>query len=361
MRILFLAKNLTFLGGVERFITTLSNFWSIQNEVYIYSLYGDEKYAYEISKNVNIILGKNDNKSKIKKYLKIYKDVERIVKTKNIEMIIGENIETNSLAALLGKKYGLITIGYEHLSYKRMGMREEILRRIFYSRLTYFVLPNKIEEKNYDKYKCNSIFIPNPLSFKMKEKANTDTDIILNIGRLDYVKGHDILLEAFIKVLKKYPNKKLIIVGSDWGEKENLLLKIKEENLKEKVYLYEGNNNIEKYLKTASMFILPSREEGFSMAMLEAMESGVPLIASNTIGPSYLIKDKKNGLLFEKENIASLTEKILLLIEDRNLKNNIIEEGLKTAELYSVENITKIWNTKLEEFNQKILFKKGEL
>lgn len=354
MNILFLAKNLTFLGGVERFITTLGNYWGEKNSVFIYSLYGSNEFAYELNDKVRVILGKKDKKNKLNKYFEIYKDVEKIVKKNNIEIIIGENIETSSLAAIIGKKNNIISMGYEHLSYKKENLKGEILRSIFYKKLSYFVTASNIEIENYLKYKCQTTFIPNPLSFSVEEKANIDTDVILNIGRLDYVKGHDILIEAFKIVIEKYPKKILKIVGKDWGEKMKLMELLKKLDINKNVFLIEGSNKVSKYYQEASMFILPSREEGFSMVMLEAMEYGIPLIASNTIGPLYLTKNKENGLLFEKGNITALAEKIILLIEDKNLKRKIVQNGLLTAEKYSLENITKIWNERISRFSKEI-------
>lgn len=220
--------------------------------------------------------------------------------------------------------------------------------------MSYFVTASNIEIENYLKYKCQTTFIPNPLSFSVDEKANIDTDVILNIGRLDYVKGHDILIEAFKIVIEKYPKKILKIVGKDWGEKMKLMELLKKLDINKNVFLIEGSNKVSKYYQEASMFILPSREEGFSMVMLEAMEYGIPLIASNTIGPLYLIKNKENGLLFEKGNITALAEKIILLIEDKNLKRKIVQNGLLTAEKYSLGNITKIWNERISRFSKEI-------
>lgn len=129
---------------------------------------------------------------------------------------------------------------------------------------------------------------------------------------------------------------------------------LKKLDINKNVFLIEGSNKVSKYYQEASMFILPSREEGFSMVMLEAMEYGIPLIASNTIGPLYLIKNKENGLLFEKGNITALAEKIILLIEDKNLKRKIVQNGLLTAEKYSLGNITKIWNERISRFSKEI-------
>ena len=67
-----------------------------------------------------------------------------------------------------------------------------------------------------------------------------------------------------------------------------------------------------------------------------------------------MIKNKENGLLFEKGNITALAEKIILLIEDKNLKRKIVQNGLLTAEKYSLENITKIWNERISRFSKEI-------
>ena len=122
-------------------------------------------------------------------------------------------------------------------------------------------------------------------------------------------KGFDILFKAFSKLDERFV---LLIIG------------IPKENQKE-VFEYASTfgiaddriimpgfiDNIYEYYKAMDMFLLPSRSEGFSLALLEAAASGLPIIASNIPGNDEFIEHKKNGLLFDLSKPDELTQHIL--------------------------------------------------
>lgn len=86
-------------------------------------------------------------------------------------------------------------------------------------------------------------------------------------------------------------------------------------------------DNIWEYYKAMDTFLLPSRSEGFSLALLEAAAAKLPLIASNIPGNDEFIEDGKNGLLFEVENPNQLVEKINKLAEDKALVKQLAENA----------------------------------
>jgi glycosyltransferase involved in cell wall biosynthesis len=75
------------------------------------------------------------------------------------------------------------------------------------------------------------------------------------------------------------------------------------------------------------IFILPSRSEGFSLALLEAAAAKLPLIASNIPGNDEFIEDGKKGLLFEVEKPNQLVEKIIKLVENKTLAKHLAENA----------------------------------
>ena len=90
-------------------------------------------------------------------------------------------------------------------------------------------------------------------------------------------------------------------------------------------------DNIWEYYKAMDIFLLPSRSEGFSLALLEAAAAKLPLIASNIPGNDEFIEDGKNGLLFEIEKPKELAENIIKLAEDKTLGKQLAENAHKAV------------------------------
>ncbi|EGQ8592732.1 glycosyltransferase [Vibrio cholerae] len=355
MNILFLSRGIDTMGGVEKFITTLSNNWSENNTIFIYSMYGDEKPAYELNESITVFYPQLQNeKRRWRKWFSIYTQLMNIVKNNGIELIIGETIETSSVAALVANRNGILSVGYEHYNYVEHKGKLEILRKYFYPKLSFFVPASPIEISSYEKYNCNVEFIANPISLDIENCYNPSSKKILNIGRLDYVKGHEILIEAFNLVNKKYPDYSLTIVGKDFGEKEKLEKLVVSYNLQNNITFIEGTNRIKEFFRESLFFVLPSREEGFSMVMLESMAMGVPILATDCVGPSFLIKDGVNGFLSEKNNADKLAKKMIFILDNKDDLSKISKKQNETASNYTMNNISKTWNQCLASFGVKI-------
>jgi L-malate glycosyltransferase len=140
-------------------------------------------------------------------------------------------------------------------------------------------------------------------------------------GRLDIKeKGVDILLDALKMVVDKIPSVFLILVGN--GIDETIL---KQDALRNKLpVLFLGNlENIWNYLNACDIVILPSRTEQLSLVMIEAGILGKPFIGANVDGIAETIKDNWTGVLFDKENVIDLKNKIIELLADKNLMEKI--------------------------------------
>ncbi|MBD1558470.1 glycosyltransferase family 4 protein [Vibrio sp. S9_S30] len=356
MNILFISKGIDSLGGVEKFITTLANSWSNSgNEVVIYSMYGETIPAYEIDSKVSITFAELQNiNSRARKWLKIYRGLSSLVKEHDIGLIIGETIETSSMAALIAKRFGILSVGYEHYNYVKHSGLLELMRKTFYRHLSFFVPASPFEKDNYIQYGCDVRFIANPISVDIYDGYKPTPKTILNIGRLDYVKGQDILLKAFDIVRKQRDGYKLTIVGKDFGHKSELDYLASKLQLNSSVEFIDGTNQIDSYFKSSLFFVLPSREEGLSMVMLESMAFGVPILATDCVGPSFLIKDEENGFLARRNSVEDLAKKMLYIIDNKHLLSNVSKKQNDTAKRYQLDNIKTIWNANLASFGVKI-------
>ncbi len=163
--------------------------------------------------------------------------------------------------------------------------------------------------------------------------------LVTYVGRLDAVKGYDILLKAAEKIKRKDIHF-LFVCGDKSGEKRELLQK------KHKNAAFLGfRKDIPQILAASDIYVLPSFAEGLPNTLMEAMAAGRACIASNVGGVGVLIEDRKNGLLVKKGEFNALKEKIELLAKDKNLRDSLGSEAKKSIEnSFSFKSIAKEWD-----------------
>jgi len=187
------------------------------------------------------------------------------------------------------------------------------------------------------------VFAPNDFWRQKKRnelKIKNDEILIGAVGRLDRVKGFDVLLKVFSKIKKENSHLKLAIVGGG-GERKNLEKLIKEKNLVKQVSLLGERHDVPKLLNAFDIFVLPSRQEGFGIVLLEAAACKKPIVATRIGGIPEFIKDGFNGLLVEPENPEMLAQKINLLLKSVNLRKKIAENAFKTIVDFDIKKIAK--------------------
>ena len=137
---------------------------------------------------------------------------------------------------------------------------------------------------------------------------------LLSIGRLTYQKGHEYLVQAMPQVIKRFPNVKAGICG-EGPLRPQLESQIRTLGLSDHVKLLGPRVNVSPILASADIFVLPSRWEGLSRALMEAMAAGLPVIATRVDGNKDLILDGVHGLLVAPEDPKSLEASLLQLLE----------------------------------------------
>ena len=169
----------------------------------------------------------------------------------------------------------------------------------------------------------NYRIINNPVNNSGKitgEKVN-GKKFILGVGRLSYEKGFDQLIAAFQR--SRAEDTDLLIAG-EGAEFTKLEQQIASLNLQDKVKLVGLKENLYDYYSQAELFVLPSRNEGYPNALIEAMSTGCSCIAMDCeFGPSEIIKHHQNGLLVEDRNIEKLSKAISKVLKDPVLKGRL--------------------------------------
>ncbi len=146
-----------------------------------------------------------------------------------------------------------------------------------------------------------------------------DSPIITTIGNIRHVKGHDLLLDAALQVLPHFPTAVFSIAGEVLEPEFYNLLKTKVDTLGlSSSFRFLGKiTDLRSHLSAASIFVLPSRSEGFSNALIEAMAAGLPCIATDVGGNAEAIHNGENGLIVSPHDPAALAAAILSLLRDR--------------------------------------------
>lgn len=177
--------------------------------------------------------------------------------------------------------------------------------------------------------------------FEMKDK------IVLGISSWFHKerKGFDILFEAFSKLDERFV---LLIIGIPKENQKEVFEYASTFGIADNRIIMPGFiDNIYEYYKAMDIFLLPSRSEGFSLALLEAAASGLPIIASDIPGNDEFIEHKKNGLLFNLSKPDELAKYILTLAEDKKL---LIEYGSLAEKKFIKEYTLERYAEKLNTF-----------
>ena len=184
--------------------------------------------------------------------------------------------------------------------------------------------------------------IPNGVSVSMVEKKKSDDVLyVISTVRLDRQKGIDVLLNAWAKVVAQEKTPRLLILGE--GPLESELKQLtKSLEIIDSVKFVGLVNNPEDYLKNSDIFVLPSRAEGISNALLEAMCTRLSCIATNISGNTELISEKtkqpvslgefiieRNGILINPDDDEGLYKAILFLIKNKREREDIGRRGLE--------------------------------
>ena len=175
----------------------------------------------------------------------------------------------------------------------------------------------------------NGVPLPPPVDAARKAEARAalaehsraltveaDAPAALFTGRLDQAKGLGELVLAWREVIERHPRARLWLVG-DGDYRERLAEMIESLGLRGGVVLAGAFDEVDDFLAAADLFVFPSHEEGMSMALLEAMAAGLPIVASDIPGNRSLIENGRHGRLVPKQSHAALATAMLELIDDR--------------------------------------------
>lgn len=236
-----------------------------------------------------------------------------------------------------------------HIQYNRrglLGLSDRIrsaLDELLVKKFDTFVVLTKQDAKLWGNL-TNLLVIPNSASFTIPSISTCDNKRAIAVGRLDYQKGFDKLINAWKYVHEKCPDWILDIYGQ--GEWKDMLEQLISTNdLNGIVNINSPTKHIGEEYTQSSMIIMSSNFEGFGMVLVEGMMCGLPAISFDCkCGPSDIIEHGQNGLLVETGDVGGLAEAIISLATDDDRRKKYGREAVKVKNKFDEERIMKMWN-----------------
>lgn len=357
LKIAFLINKLG-AGGAERVVTTLANKLSECYTIYIITFSKSEPF-YNLNREVQVIpcFKQIESSNTIQEALSnnylLLKQINAIVKTNQINLLIGFMTSANVLATVVAKLNNIPVIISERNNPDKQWISGfwKLLRIMTYPFANHLVVQtSEIEHYFAKKIRKDRLHIlPNPISPELTLNRNIKAikqDIILNVGSLTDQKGQDILIKAF--ALTYIDDWRLVIVG-EGPKREKLEILIKELGIEQDVTLLGRIKDVHHMYNTSKIFAFSSLYEGFPNALIEAMHYGLPCVATDCpTGPSELIENNINGYLTPLNDEKILAEKLRLLMHDDKKRALFGTRAIETVEKYEIDMVIKEWRLLIE-------------
>jgi glycosyltransferase involved in cell wall biosynthesis len=168
------------------------------------------------------------------------------------------------------------------------------------------------------------------------------TPIVLSVGRLAALKDH----KTAIRALALVPGAHLVLAGDGpmMAELQALVAKL---GLAERVHFLGRRPDVPRLMKAADLFVQCSQWEGFGLAALEAMASGLPVVTTRVPGLTDVVGNA--GLLFDPGNYRQLADQLRVLLNNTELRNKLRVAGLARAQCYSLETTLDCYESAFRE------------
>lgn len=328
-------------GGTEKYIFNIVENINLDKYNIHLCCKKSTKFANELKKLDNLISICEIEFSK-KSMFKAVKKIRDYIKKNDIEIIHSNGISADlicNIARRRMKNVKVISTVHGFSSLDRMDRSNieikifDILeKQLFKYNDQYIAVSNSLKDylvkRGLDKNKVDVVYhaVVNLEDEIYKEHNKNNLITIGSVGRLEKVKGYDILLKSIEQLKSNNIKFKCLLIG-DGSELDNLMKMSKELDIEEYIEFLGYKNDVYNYMDKIDIYIQPSRQESFGISIIEAMNKVKPVIASKVGGVAEIIENQKNGLLFTSLNHEELSDKIEYLINDENIRKALAIEG----------------------------------
>jgi GalNAc-alpha-(1->4)-GalNAc-alpha-(1->3)-diNAcBac-PP-undecaprenol alpha-1,4-N-acetyl-D-galactosaminyltransferase len=363
VKLLFFISSLS-CGGAERVCVTLCNHWAEAGWEVTLATFddGSEPPFFPLSPRVrHVTLGLQRRSTRlvhsVVNNLRRIPRLRRFVAEERPERIMSFIEGTNVLALIAAAGTGIPVVVGERTDPAQHAIPRpwRILRRATYPWASTIVLQTRAAAAHFPASWASRIaVIPNPvprIAPRAPTRGTRDGGVhrIVGLGRLEKVKGFDLLIRAFTAVATTRPEWELTIFG-DGPERDALTAEIARSGLGGRISLPGYASDALAALQRADLFVLSSRYEGFPNALCEAMACGVPVISFNCpSGPAEIVRDGVDGRLIPAEDVDALAAAMAELTGNAEWRGAFAAQATAVSSRFSVERIAALWERVLQD------------
>ncbi|HEV8000550.1 MAG TPA: glycosyltransferase family 4 protein [Planctomycetaceae bacterium] len=352
------------LGGAERVVANMANHWAAGGDtVKVITLSAATTDTYSLDPAVTRIAldlmreSVGRLRAIFNNWIRVRRLRDAITKSRP-DTVISFTDRMNVVTLLACRKLDVDVVISERIdpSQHQIGRDWSALRQMLYSRARALVVQtDSVRGQMKSIMDGHPIYVipnfverPADRSSESHSKA-TGALQLAAMGRLDYQKGFDLLIDAFAQAAKHQPNWSLVILG-EGPERQRLEEQIHARGLGPRVQLLGWVSDPSFVLRDSDAFVLSSRFEGFPNALLEAMSLGLPVIATDCpSGPAEIVRDEVDGLLVPSNDVPALSAAIRRVMSDDPLRTRLRKEAVQVVERFSTAKYFERWDEVLQK------------
>jgi GalNAc-alpha-(1->4)-GalNAc-alpha-(1->3)-diNAcBac-PP-undecaprenol alpha-1,4-N-acetyl-D-galactosaminyltransferase len=362
VRIAFVIPSLG-AGGAERVATLLANEWSANGHaitLVTFNTLGTEPFfaldpgvflrtlsASATSRGLSAKLG--TNVARVSRLRSVLRDLRP-------DVVVAFMTEANVIALSASRGLEVPVVISERNQPERpgLGRAHKLARRLTYPLASAIVLQtDAIASWARARFRTPIHVIPNPVCLGPGNTRRKDGDVqwLISLGRLAHQKGFDILIKSFAAVASKHPKWRLVIYGE--GPDRPLLERLRAESGSSDHILLPGlTRDPAEALSRASLFVLPSRFEGYPNALLEALAQGLPVLATACPGGTVeILANGVHGMLVRSDDVTAMTTALDTMLSAPDLRDAYAWMGRRAVTGLEVAIVGKRWLDLFAELN----------
>lgn len=361
-KVLFFKPRVNVIEGGLRVTINVCNSLSNFFDVYLVNLF-EEKCVFDISSNVKQYgILKNEVRMRYAIF-RVLINFRKYVKANNIELIISETRQFLFLVYIVTIGLNVKILYHNHFSIleflnlqkNNKSLKEKVLNMInsfIEKKMAGIIVLTESDKQTYvnlgvKKEKLSKIYnwIDEKLLKNTLREYSINSKQIIIVGRIDYQKGYEYLVEVAKLVFEKHHDWQWHIYGDGEAEYKNKIIDlIKQNNLQNHIILQGNHSDIYYLYQDYSFYVMTSRYEGLPMVLLEAKAKKLPIVSFDiNSGPSDIVRDGIDGFLIEPFDCNAMADKICELIENPEIRQKFSDNAHGNIDKFRKEKIIKQW------------------
>lgn len=344
----------TLFGGAERVAANLANELCRDYEVSLISCFGSrEKPSFALNETVEEFVLTKETLSIPLHCNMLAKTLRRILQENHIDVMLNITAGINTVSWMSTRHTSTKVIYCEHsnLFNKTYGKKHEFRQWLgakTADKVIALTEADKVEFQRKYSIDGKADYIYNWYDGPVCTDYDAESKKIIAVGRLEYIKGYDRMIQAAAKVFEKHPDWTLDIYG-EGTYRDKIAQQIADAHMENNIFLRGNCPTVIQEYRSHAFCVMTSYYEGFALALVEAMANSLPAVSFDCpTGPREIIQDGENGLLVADGAIDDLVNAMNRLIEDPALRKNYASHAPEILKKFDKEAIYQQWVRTIE-------------